>query len=241
LSVSRETLAALAGRYELEERVVDQFERLLEALADEPDPPTTVRDPAGALDVHVADSLSGLELESLRTAERIADVGAGAGFPGLVLAIALPAAHVDLIEAATRKAEVIERLAQAASIENAQALATRAEGWGATPPALGGGRESYDVVTVRALAPMGVLAEYATPLLRAGGVLVAWKGARDPAEERAGAVAAARLGLRIEEVRRVVPFAGAQHRHLHVLRKVDPTPLGFPRRPGMARKRPLGT
>ncbi len=240
MSVSRETLSALASRYGLEEGVVDQLARLLEALADEPDPPTTARDPATALDVHVADSLSGLELEPLRAARRIVDVGAGAGFPGLVLAIALPGAQVDLIEAATRKVEVIERLARAASIENARALAARAEGWAAAPPALGGGRESYDVVTVRALAPMGVLAEYATPLLRPDGVLVAWKGARDPAEERAGAVAAARLGLRIEEIRPVVPFEGAQHRHLHVLRKVEPTPAGFPRRPGMARKRPLG-
>ena len=240
MSVSRETLVALVDRYGLEEGAVGQLERLLGALAAEPDPPTTVRDPAAAVDVHVADSLSGLELESLRAAERVADVGAGAGFPGLVLAIALPAAHVDLIEAASRKAAVIERLAQAASIENARAIVARAEGWGAAPPALGGGRESYDVVTVRALAPMGVLAEYATPLLRPGGVLVAWKGARDPAEDRAGAAAAERLGLRIEEVRRVVPFEDAQHRHLHVLRKIDPTPPGFPRRPGMARKRPLG-
>jgi 16S rRNA (guanine527-N7)-methyltransferase len=85
-----------------------------------------------------------------------------------------------------------------------------------------------------------VLVEYAAPLLRCGGVLVAWKGARDDEEERRGAAAAAALGMEVEEVRSVAPFAGARNRHLHVLRKVGATPEGFPRRPGMARKRPLG-
>ena len=85
-----------------------------------------------------------------------------------------------------------------------------------------------------------MLVEYAAPLLREGGVLVAWKGARSEEEERAGARAAERLGMGAGEVRRVVPFAGARNRHLHVFRKEAPTPDGFPRRPGMARKRPLG-
>jgi 16S rRNA (guanine527-N7)-methyltransferase len=84
-----------------------------------------------------------------------------------------------------------------------------------------------------------VLAEYAAPLLREGGVLVAWKGRRDEEEERDASVAAARLGLAVQEVRAVEPFPETQARHLVVLRKIAPTPDGFPRRPGMARKRPL--
>jgi 16S rRNA (guanine527-N7)-methyltransferase len=239
VSVSRETLRALGDRYELEEEAAARLERLLGALAAEPDPPTTVRSPREAVDVHVADSLSGLEVSQLRDAKRVVDLGAGAGFPGLVLAIALPAAEVDLVESVARKATVIERLAHAAGIENARAVASRAEQWAAATPALGGGRESYDAVTARALAPLAVLAEYAAPLLRQGGVLVAWKGARDADEERAAAAAAATLGLQPLEVRHVTPFAGSERRHLHVLRKVGPTPPGFPRRPGMARKRPL--
>ena len=86
MSVSRETFAAL-----------------LAALAAEPDPHTTVSDPEAALEVHVADSLSGLEVPELSSAGRIADIGAGAGFPGLVLAIAIPRAQVDLIESAGRQ------------------------------------------------------------------------------------------------------------------------------------------
>jgi 16S rRNA (guanine527-N7)-methyltransferase len=214
--------------------------RLLEALAAEPDPHTTVSDPAAALDTHVADSLSGLEVEALRTAARIADLGAGAGFPGLVLAIALPAARVDLVEAARRKAAVIDRLRQAAQVDNARSVVARAEEWARTPPALGGGREAYDAVTARAVAPLAVLVEYAAPLLRLDGVLVAWKGARDPAEEGMGRRAADEMGLARADVLRVEPFSGARHRHLHVYRKVVPTPERFPRRPGVAAKRPLG-
>jgi 16S rRNA (guanine527-N7)-methyltransferase len=216
-----------------------QLERLLEALAAEPDPPTTRRDPEAALEAHVADSLSGLEVPELREARRLADLGAGAGFPGLVLAVANPQTQVDLIESAGRKAAVITRLLQAGQIVNARAVTARAEEWGAVPPGLGGGAEAYDSVTARAVASLAVLVEYAAPLLKEGGVLVAWRGARDEAAEAAGAAAAERLRMAVRGVERVVPFEGAEHRHLHVFEKVGPTPDGFPRRPGMARKRPL--
>jgi 16S rRNA (guanine527-N7)-methyltransferase len=188
----------------------------------------------------VADGLSGLEVGALRAARRIADVGAGAGFPGLVLAIALPEASVDLIESARWKAAVIDRLRQAAEVAGARAVVARAEEWAKAPPALGGGREAYDAVTARAVAPLAVLVEYAAPLLRSEGVLVAWKGARDRAEEEAGAKAADEVGLAPLEVLRVEPFEGARNRHLHVYRKVAPTAERFPRRVGMAAKRPLG-
>jgi 16S rRNA (guanine527-N7)-methyltransferase len=222
LSVSRET-----------------FEPLLAALAAEPDPHTTVADPEAALEVHVADSLSGLEVPELVGARRIADIGAGAGFPGLILAIAIPRAQVDLIESAGRKTAVIDRLIQAAGLGNARSVTARAEDFARTPAALGGGREAYDAVTARAVGPLAVLVEYAAPLLREGGVLVAWKGARDLAEEGAGAAAAEKVGMAVKEVRPVQPYPSSENRHLHVYRKIAPTPPGFPRRAGMARKRPL--
>jgi 16S rRNA (guanine527-N7)-methyltransferase len=214
-----------------------------------------VRDPADALERHAADSLSGLEVEELRAARSICDVGAGAGFPGLALAVALPAAQVDLLEARARSCAVIERLAAAAGVQNARAVPVRAEQWAAAadgrtaaPAApcgtasglLASGASAYGAATARALAPLAVLAEYAAPLLELGGVLVAWKGARDPAEESAGARAAEAVGLAPSDVRAVRPFPGARDRHLHVYVKVAATPDRFPRRPGMARKRPLG-
>jgi 16S rRNA (guanine527-N7)-methyltransferase len=217
-----------------------RHELLLKALAAEPDPHTTVSEPDKAREIHIADSLSGLEVRDLSHARRVADVGAGAGFPGLVLAIALPRAKVDLIESAGRKTAVIDRLIQAAKVDNARSVTARAEEWAAMAPELGGGREAYDAVTARAVASLPVVVEYAAPLLRREGVLVAWKGAVDDAEHRLGKGAASKLGMSLEEVRRVEPFAGARERHLYVFRKVAPTPRDFPRRPGMASKRPLG-
>jgi 16S rRNA (guanine527-N7)-methyltransferase len=186
------------------------------------------------MDVHVADSLSGLEVPAVRNARRIADIGAGAGFPGLALAIALPGAQVDLIEATGRKCALIERLAEASGTRNARAVHARAEEWAA-----GEGRGAYDVVTARALGPLAVLVEYAAPLLVEGGHLVTWKGARSEEEERSGTAAAAIVGLDPEAVLEVKPFASVRNRHLHVFRKAAPTPERFPRRPGMAAKRPL--
>ena len=212
---------------------------MLAALAAEPDPHTTVSDPEAALDVHVADSLSGLEVAELSSARRIADIGAGAGFPGLVLAIAVPRAQVDLIESVGRKTAVIDRLIQAAELGNARSITARVEDYGRVPDSLGGGREAYDAVTARAVGSLALVVEYAAPLLRPDGILIAWKGARDEAEEAAGAVAAERVGMAVKEVLSVTPYPGSKRRHLHVYRKIAPTPPEFPRRAGMARKRPL--
>ena len=239
MSVSRETLDRLVARYRLGGAAGAQIERILEALAAEPDPHTTVSEPQAALEVHVADSLSGLEVSELARAQRIADIGAGAGFPGLILAVALPQAQVDLVESAGRKTAVVDRLIQAGEVLNARSVTTRAEDLGGVPAALGGGREAYNAVTARAVGSLALLAEYAAPLLREGGVLVAWKGARDASEETAGAAAAVQLGMEVAEVLQVKPFPSSANRHLHVMRKISPTPAGFPRRAGMARKRPL--
>ena len=188
------------------------------------------------MDIHVADSLSGLEVPQVRAANWLADVGAGAGFPGVVLAVALPRARVDMIESTSRKCAVIDRLTQAAGLDNeiVRAIPMRAE-----ERAAWGGRESYDVVTARAVGPLPVLVEYAAPLLAPDGVLVAWKGTRDPDEEARGAKASAEVGLEPEAVVEVHPWPGARDRNLVVYRKVADTPERFPRRPGMAAKRPL--
>ena len=206
---------------------------LVERVAGDPEAPTTVTDRAGILRDHLADSLVALELPEVRAATAIADLGAGAGFPGLPLAIALPDATVSLVESNGRKCAFIAAAIEAGSVANAAAVHARAESW---PQGLG----SCDLVTARALAPLAVVAEYAAPLLAMGGWLVAWRGRRDPDDEAAGARAAAELGLDPGAVTRVEPYPGALHRHLHLMHKVAPTPDRFPRRPGMARKRPLG-
>ncbi len=94
-------------------------------------------------------------------------------------------------------------------------------------------------MTARALAPLAVLAEYARAAAARRRGARGWKGARDEDEESAGAAAAATLGLEPLKSSRARPFEGARDRHLHVFRKRRPTPERFPRRPGMAGKRPL--
>jgi 16S rRNA (guanine527-N7)-methyltransferase len=89
------------------------------------------------------------------------------------------------------------------------------------------------------VAPLTVLAELASPLLREGGSLVAWKGARETGEEELLAGLRARLAMELERFVEVEPFTGSRVRHLYVIRKIGATPSGLPRRPGMARKRPL--
>jgi 16S rRNA (guanine527-N7)-methyltransferase len=188
-----------------------------------------------AWQVHVVDSLTGLEIPELREAQRIADVGAGAGFPGLALAVALPAAHVDLIESVGRKCEFMRRALAAAEISNASVLNARSEDLAA-----GEGREAYDVVTARAVGRLSTLAELASPLLKPNGVLVAWKGRRDADEEQQLANAAESLAMHPENILDVGDRAGSEHRHLHVIRKSGATPPNLPRKPGIAKKRPKG-
>ena len=228
-------LSALTERHGLPAGSAARLGALLWALDAEPDPHTSIRPGEDAVRLHLADSLSGLEVQELRAAGRIADIGAGAGFPGLALAVALPDAQVDLVESTGRKCAVIERLAAAAELENTRVVHARAE-----EHAAAGGAGAYDAVTARAVASLAVVLEYAAPLLREGGVLMSWKGRRDAGEERAASAAADVLGLELAEVRAVTPFPDARDRHLHVYSKVKPTPERFPRRPGMAAKRPLG-
>ena len=207
---------------------------VLELLAEERASVSSVVDER-AWKVHVADSLTGLEVPELRGAERIADVGAGAGFPGLALAVALPGASVDLIESVGRKCEFMRRAIEAAAIANATVRNTRSEDWASTD-----GRDAYDAVTARAVGRLPTLAELASPLLKPNAVLVAWKGKRDPDEESQLERASQDLAMAPERILDVGDRAGSKHRHLHVVRKLGPTPPNLPRRPGIAKKRPKG-
>jgi 16S rRNA (guanine527-N7)-methyltransferase len=189
-----------------------------------------------AREVHIADSLTALELEPIRSAGRIADLGSGAGLPGLVIAACLPEARVDLIESIERKCEFLRAAVEEMGLDNAAVVCERSEDWAAAE-----GREAYDVVTARAVGSLATLAELASPLLHEGGALVAWKGARDPDEEAEAAGAAESVAIEPIEIRTVQPYPASRGRHIHLLRKNGPTPNGLPRRPGMAAKRPFGS
>lgn len=209
------------------------MELLLTRLREAEWAPTTVTDPEEAVDVHIADSLAGLEVRALREAERVADLGSGAGFPALVLAIVLPQARVFAVESARRKCAFMEDMAAALELDNFEVACCRVEEWSA-------GGQANDAVCARAVAPLGVLLEYSAPLLRLGGSCVAWKGHMEPGEISAARGAAAAVGLGEPAAVPVRPYKGSQRRQLVVSVKEKPTPERFPRRTGVALKRPLG-
>ena len=176
---------------------------------------TGLEDRAEARRVLLEDALAGLELVR-GTAGAIVDVGSGGGTPGIPLAASLPQREVTLLEAERRKVEFLERWK--AELPNVRVVWGRAE----EQPL-----ETYGVAVAKALAQPPVAAEWCLPLVHEGGAVVLWVG--PSADRGAVAVVAGRLAGALEEA--PVGFV--------VVRKTGPTPPGFPRRPGVARKRPL--
>jgi 16S rRNA (guanine527-N7)-methyltransferase len=191
-----------------------RLERWLEALVATPGL-TSVRDSAEARRVHLEDSLSALETVR-RFDGPIVDVGSGGGAPGIPLAAALSEREVTLLESSRRKCAFLERWA--AELPNLCVVCGRAE----EQPV-----DAFGVAVAKALAPPPVAAEWCLPLVAPGGAAVLFVG--PSAESERVAAVAAQLAAELVE----------SPPGLLVLRKVGPTPPGFPRRPGIARKRPL--
>jgi 16S rRNA (guanine527-N7)-methyltransferase len=194
--------------------VDSRLERWLAAVVSTPGL-TAIRDLAEARRVLLDDALRGVELVS-RFEGPIVDVGSGGGTPGIPLAASLPGREVTLLEANERKCEFLRRWEE--ELPNLRVVRGRAE---EQPPG------SYGVAVAKALAPPPVAAEWTLALVAPGGVAMLWVGpdADVPAVQKVVAVLG---GGEIEN-----------HDGLMVLPKVEPTPEGFPRRVGVARKRPL--
>jgi 16S rRNA (guanine527-N7)-methyltransferase len=226
-------LSRLSERYGLATEATAKLHLLLARLLEDPFAPTSIRRAEEIVDHHLADSLVALELEEVRAARLALDLGSGPGMPGLPLAVALPETTFVLLESAARKCLFLERTAAACGVNNVEIVHRRAESYDE-------GLGRHDLVTARAVGRLDVTAEYAAPLLQVGGALVAWGGRRSSEAEVAAEDAARELGLGGLEVRHVEPFPQAQNRYLHLISKVRDTPSRFPRRPGVAAKRPLG-
>lgn len=185
---------------------------------------TSIREPERAWEVHVDDALTALPLVQRLAPGRIVDVGSGGGSPGIPVALATGIA-VDLLEATAAKCAFLRRCvaeldASCRVIHDRSEHLARAEG-----------RDAYDLVLARALAPPAVAAELCLPLARPGGHALLWTGDVDP--DGLAPATAALAGELAETV------AVAPNRRLVLLRKAGATPERFPRRPGMAAKRPL--
>jgi 16S rRNA (guanine527-N7)-methyltransferase len=223
-----------ALRPESDPDLILRLKPMLAMLASDPASLTSVTDPELGVDVHLLDSLSGTVAEELERPDAVVDIGSGAGFPGIPLAAARPGSRFDLIDSVGRKVEFMGRVIDRLSLTNARAIKTRSEDWARTE-----GQAAYQVATARAVAPLVVLAELASPLLSEGGSLVAWKGARETGDEAVLESAGERLAMELDRIVAVRPFSASRERNLYILRKTGPTPEGLPRRVGMARKRPF--
>ena len=190
---------------------------------------TGITDDKGVANLHLLDSLTVLATQDL-SGKRLVDVGCGAGFPGVPLAIACPEADITLLDSLGKRMKWLEAVLPQLGIR-AECVTARAEEAVATR------RESYDFATSRAVARLNILLELTAPYVKVGGAVLAMKGtaAREELAECGNAMK--KLGLKLEEVREF-PIDGTAHAVI-VLRKVAPTPKQYPRRFAKIKQMPL--
>lgn len=187
---------------------------------------------------HLTDSLSCYQAQDLWRATTLVDIGSGGGLPGIPLAIVRPELHVTLLEASEKKVRFLSLARSALNLRNLDVLRARAEEAG-RQSAL---REAFDLTVARALASLPVVLEYSAPLARPGGTILAMKGKLSEEELSQGIEASRQLGTAAREVQEIQYHPRLPHkdRCLILFDKVRLTSGKFPRRPGLAKKRPLG-
>lgn len=196
---------------------------------------TAIREPEQMRVKHFLDSLTPLLVMRGAPMERIVDVGAGAGFPGIPLKIVNPSIQLTLVESVGKKAEFCRRVVTLLGLENVQVVQDRAEVVGQAPEH----RQKYDWALARAVAVLPVLSEFLLPLVRVGGAMLAMKGESAPTEAHESEHATRVLGGRL---RKLIPIAlpgVADERYLIVVDKTAATPAKYPRRVGLPSKQPL--
>lgn len=196
---------------------------------------TRITEEAEAADKHLLDSLAVLRLPSAGTWRSLADVGSGAGFPGIPLKIARPELEVTLIEATAKKIAFLEAVIEQLGLTRTRAYHGRGEEFGRKPQF----RERFSLVTARAVAKLDALAEYCLPLTAVGGQFVAYKGPEGGDEAQAAARASELLGGSPGSAEAFDLPGGSGSRTLVVIDKVRPTPGAYPRPTAQIAKRPL--
>lgn len=198
---------------------------------------TAITDEREMVIKHVVDSASVLGAVELAPGMRVLDVGSGAGFPGMILKLLQPAARVVLLESLQKRCRFLEHVRTALGIPETEleVLWGRAEDWGRK----GGYRESFDLVTARAVAEMRILLEYTLPFCKLGGTFVAMKGPGAEEELAAAERALRTLGGTVSAVHRVQLPEGFGERVLVEVRKCASTPAAYPRKAGTPERKPL--
>lgn len=199
---------------------------------------TRITNPEDFWEKHLWDSLSGiigLDKELLNQKLEIIDVGTGAGFPGIPLAIAFPHWRITLLDSTRKKIGFVNELIAKLELNNATGIVARAENLGRIP----GDRASYDLALVRAVSKPSVCAEYGLPFVKKGGLAILYRGHWNDEETASLASAVAQLGSKIELIHPWQTPLSHGVRHCIYLRKHSATPKKFPRAVGVPDKQPL--
>jgi 16S rRNA (guanine527-N7)-methyltransferase len=197
---------------------------------------TSVAEDDETVDRHFIDSLTVLKTGMLPETGSLIDVGTGAGFPGLVIAMARPELQVTLLDAQQKRLTFLQAVCEATGIVNTKLVHARAED-GARKKDL---REQFDIAVARAVAPVDILSEYLLPYVRTGGYALCWKGPALKDELESGRRAVHLLGGRLEMPVRC-PVEGRDWEHMILpIRKEQSTPKQYPRKAGMPKQKPLG-
>lgn len=197
---------------------------------------TAVTDDEEMLDKHFVDSLTVLKTGILPETGKMIDVGTGAGFPGMVLAMACPKLEVTLLDSQQKRLAFLECVAAQTGTQNTLLIHARAED-GARKSEM---RERFDFAVARALAPTNVLCEYLLPYVRIGGCALCWKGPALKDEIDSGRKAARLLGGSIE-MPVSCPVKGREWEHMILpVRKISHTDSAYPRKAGIPKNKPLG-
>lgn len=197
---------------------------------------TAVRDRDEAFQKHIADSISCDLMEEYERAESVIDIGTGAGFPGVPLAVVSPDKKFTLVDSLNKRLRIIDELISEIGINNVETLHARAEDVGQNPNY----REKYDICVSRAVASLDVLCEWCLPLVKLNGYFIAYKGENVSRETDDARKAINVLGGKIIETRMVAADDEDISGHvLLIIKKVKETPKKYPRQAGTARKNPI--
>ena len=193
---------------------------------------TAITEPRDVATLHLLDSACLLTAADFRD-KTVVDVGTGAGFPGMPMAILEPAARLTLLDSLGKRIDFLRETAEALDLENISCVHARAEEFAAER------REQYDYAVSRAVAALPILCELALPLVKPGGAFLAMKSVESDAEIDGARSAIAQLGGKVEKVLDyTVPCTEVRHRVV-VIRKAKPTPRQFPRAFARIKKSPL--
>ncbi|WP_199290818.1 16S rRNA (guanine(527)-N(7))-methyltransferase RsmG [Anabaena sp. FACHB-1250] len=201
---------------------------------------TRITEPEEFWEKHLWDSLRGIApkqifIPGIDRGKRIIDIGTGAGFPGLPIALIFPNSQVTLLDSTGKKIAFIETVLSALALNNAKTLLGRAEEIGQQYEH----RQNYDVAVIRAVGNVSVCAEYSLPLVRKGGLAIIYRGSWSEAENESLETAVEQLGGAVELIEEFsTPWSNSM-RHCLYLRKVTNTPISFPRGVGIPSQKPI--